>query len=167
MTNIIFVETRRSKGVHKADISALDKDQVKAVLTEYQSNSYVAVKNYRTDSFEIKFEKMKAKGLASYSLKTSLTEEDFKAIGFVKTEKGNYHLTEKGCSINKFDVEVKEPVKKIASRKKEEKAADDKKPAAKKAPLPTAKAPLPSAAKAKVEEKAKAEEADDTDEDEE
>lgn len=138
MTKMIVLETRRSKGVHKADVSKFTKEEIKAALDHYNSNSYVAVKNYRTESMEIKFERMGAKGLVNYSLKTNLTEEDLQSMGFVKSEKGNYHLTQKGVSISKFDIEVKPPVKKI-SKRKEKVEKKVKAEGATKAPLPPTK----------------------------
>lgn len=135
----IIIETRRSKGIHKADLTQMNATQIKSVLDYYNSNSYVAVKNYRTDSMEIKFERMASKGMINYSLKTSLSVEDFKSIGFSKTEKGNMHLTQTGCTINsRWDVEVKEPVKKIESKKSKAEKAEkaESTSSSKKQPLP-------------------------------
>ena len=136
--DLIIVETRRSKGVHKADLTTLSKEKIQEILKFYNSNSYVALKNYRTDCMEIKFERMGARGLVNYNLKTSLTDSDFEELKFIKTPKGNWHLTQEGCSISRFDIEVKEPVKKITSRKKEEKSSKVKTEKGK-TPLPPTK----------------------------
>lgn len=130
--NLIVVETRRSKGIHKADLTNLDKDTIKALLGFYGSNSYVALMNFRTNYYEIKFERMTAKGMVKYCLKVSLTDDDFKALGFSKSENGNWHYTQQGCSISRFDVKLVPPVKKVSAKK--EKA--EKKEKNLKAPLP-------------------------------
>lgn len=130
--NLIVVETRRSKGIHKADLTNLDKDTIKALLGFYGSNSYVALMNFRTNYYEIKFERMAAKGMVKYCLKVSLTDDDFKALGFSKSENGNWHYTQQGCSISRFDVKLVPPVKKVSAKK--EKA--EKKEKNLKAPLP-------------------------------
>lgn len=155
MTDTLILETRRSKGVHKADLTKLNKEQVKSALEFFNSSSYIAVKNYRAKAdnaevMEVKFHRQGAKGIIKYSLKTILTPEDFKAIGFEDTPNKNLHLTQKGCTIDKlFDVEVKVPVKKISSKKtKTEKANEEKKSPSKKQPLPFTK----EAAKAKTTE---------------
>ena len=87
---------------------------------------------------EVKFHRQGVKGIVKYSLKTILTPEDFKAIGFEETPNKNLHLTQQGCTIDKtFDIEVKAPVKKISSKKtKTEKTNEEKKSSAKKQPLP-------------------------------
>lgn len=144
----IIIETRRSKGIHKADLTKMSSTEVKEILNWYKANSYVAIKNYRTDAMEIRFERMGSKGLVSYSLKTNLTDEDFKSLGFTKTEKGNWHLTEKGCSINRWDVEVKEPVKRIETKKSKAEKKASSVDSSKKQPLPFKK----SDSKAEVEE---------------
>ena len=130
MSNPIIVETRRSKGVFKADLTQFSKDQIKTVLDHFSANSYVAVKNYRSKAddnvvIEIKFHKLGTKGTMKYSLKTILNWEDLKSIGFVETPNKNMHLTAPGNSIDAvFDVEVKEPTKKISSKKKSEEKAE-------------------------------------------
>lgn len=140
MSETIIVETRRSKGVHKADLTKFTKEQVKDVLDFYHANSYVAVRNYRSKSednevIEIKFHKMGAKGQIKYCLKTILSKDDLKAIGFVDTPNKNLHLTEKGVTLDSlFDVEVKEPAKKISS-KKEKKEKKAEKESSKKTPI--------------------------------
>lgn len=142
----IIIETRRSKGIHKADLTKLSKEDVKSVLSYFNSSSYVAVKNYRIDSREVKFHVLKERGTVSYCLKTNLSEEDLKAIGFSKTEKGNWHLTQQGCTIDSvYDVEVKEPVKKISSKKSKSEKSSETVDSSKKKPLPAPikKKPLP------------------------
>lgn len=138
--NLIVVETRRSKGIHKADLTNLDKDTIKALLGFYGSNSYVALMNFRTNYYEIKFERMAAKGMVKYCLKVSLTDDDFKALGFSKSENGNWHYTQQGCSISRFDVKLVPPVKKVSAKK--EKAEKKEK---------NLKAPLPPKSKEEVE----------------
>lgn len=136
MSQTLIVETRRSKGVQKADLSKYSKEEVKTILGYFDADSYVAVRNYRAKSegevIEIKFYRNGVKGQVKYSLKTILSKDDFKAIGFVATPNNNLHLTKAGSTLNTvFDVEVKEPVKKISSKKdKKEKAekADSEKP---------------------------------------
>lgn len=145
--NLIVVETRRSKGIHKADLTNLDKDTIKALLGFYGSNSYVALMNFRTNYYEIKFERMAAKGMVKYCLKVSLTDDDFKALGFSKSENGNWHYTQQGCSISRFDVKLVSPVKKVSAKK--EKAEKKEK---------NLKAPLPPKSKEEKEEIEKAEE---------
>lgn len=145
--NLIVVETRRSKGIHKADLTNLDKDTIKALLGFYGSNSYVALMNFRTNYYEIKFERMTAKGMVKYCLKVSLTDDDFKALGFSKSENGNWHYTQQGCSISRFDVKLVPPVKKVSAKK--EKAEKKEK---------NLKAPLPPKSKEEKEEVEKAEE---------
>lgn len=145
--NLIVVETRRSKGIHKADLTNLDKDTIKALLGFYGSNSYVALMNFRTNYYEIKFERMTAKGMVKYCLKVSLTDDDFKALGFSKSENGNWHYTQQGCSISRFDVKLVPPVKKVSAKK--EKAEKKEK---------NLKAPLPPKSKEEKEEIEKAEE---------
>ena len=145
--NLIVVETRRSKGIHKADLTNLDKDTIKALLGFYGSNSYVALMNFRTNYYEIKFERMAAKGMVKYCLKVSLTDDDFKALGFSKSENGNWHYTQQGCSISRFDVKLVPPVKKVSAKK--EKAEKKEK---------NLKAPLPPKSKEEKEEVEKAEE---------
>ena len=145
--NLIVVETRRSKGIHKADLTNLDKDTIKALLGFYGSNSYVALMNFRTNYYEIKFERMAAKGMVKYCLKVSLTDDDFKALGFSKSENGNWHYTQQGCSISRFDVKLVPPVKKVSAKK--EKAEKKEK---------NLKAPLPPKSKEEKEEIEKAEE---------
>lgn len=151
--NLIVVETRRSKGIHKADLTNLDKDTIKALLGFYGSNSYVALMNYRTNYYEIKFERMAAKGMVKYCLKVSLTDDDFKALGFSKSENGNWHYTQQGCSISRFDVKLVPPVKKVSAKK--EKAEKKEK---------NLKAPLPPKSKEEIEDKEveKAEEVEET-----
>lgn len=145
--NLIVVETRRSKGIHKADLTNLDKDTIKALLGFYGSNSYVALMNFRTNYYEIKFERMTAKGMVKYCLKVSLTDDDFKALGFSKSENDNWHYTQQGCSISRFDVKLVPPVKKVSAKK--EKAEKKEK---------NLKAPLPPKSKEEKEEVEKAEE---------
>ena len=145
--NLIVVETRRSKGIHKADLTNLDKDTIKALLGFYGSNSYVALMNFRTNYYEIKFERMTAKGMVKYCLKVSLTDDDFKALGFSKSENGNWHYTQQGCSISRFDVKLVPPVKKVSAKK--EKAEKKEK---------NLKAPIPPKSKEEKEEIEKAEE---------
>lgn len=156
MTNTLIVETRRSKGVHKADLTKFTKEEVKTALDFFGASSYVAVRNYRSKAdsnevIEIKFHRQGVKGIVKYSLKTILSKDDFKAIGFTETPNKNLHLTQSGCTIDKvFDIEVKEPVKKIASKKSKTEKAEKKEAAdsAKKTPLvhpdtKSAKEPLP------------------------
>jgi hypothetical protein len=159
MTNTLIVETRRSKGVHKADLTKFSKEEIKTALDFFNSSSYVAVRNYRSKAdnaevTEIKFHRQGVKGVVKYSLKTILSKDDFKAVGFVETTNKNLHLTQSGCTIDKaFDVEVKEPVKKIASKKTKAEKANDKKgeaDPAKKTPLTH---PATKTAEAKTEEK--------------
>lgn len=140
--NLIVVETRRSKGIHKADLTNLDKDTIKALLGFYGSNSYVALMNFRTNYYEIKFERMAVKGMVKYCLKVSLTDDDFKALGFSKSENGNWHYTQQGCSISRFDVKLVPPVKKVSAKK--EKAEKKEK---------NLKAPLPPKSKEEIEDK--------------
>lgn len=138
----VIIETRRSKGVHKADLTKLSKEDIKLVLSHFNANSYVAVKNYRTDAMEIKFHMLRERGTVNYCLKTVLTDEELKAIGFSKTPKNNWHLTQTGCSIDAvYDVEVKEPVKKIESKKTkaEKKEKVESVDSSKKKPLPAPK----------------------------
>lgn len=158
MANTIIVETRRSKGVHKADLTKFSKEEIKTALDYFKSSSYVAVRNYRSKAdnaevMEIKFHRQGSKGIVKYSLKTILTKDDLKAIGFAETPNKNMHLTQAGCTIdNAFDVEVKEPVKKIASKKTKAEKTNDKKAAAdstKKTPLVH---PSTKAANAEVED---------------
>ena len=144
--NLIIVETRRSKGMHKADLTNLSLEDIKNVLKFYNSNSYVALKNYRTNCMEIKFERLGARGVVNYNLKTSLTDKDFEDMKFTKSPKGNWHLTKEGCTISRFDIEVKEPVKKITSRKDSDKTSTKIKTEKGKTPLPP---------KAKTEKKEK------------
>jgi hypothetical protein len=135
----VIIETRRSKGTHKADLTKLSKEDIKLVLSHFNSSSYVAVKNYRTDAREIKFHIMKERGVVNYCLNTTLSDDDLKAIGFSKTEKNNWHLTQQGCTIDSvYDVEVKEPVKKIESKKTkaEKKEKAESVDSSKKKPLP-------------------------------
>lgn len=134
MANTIILETRRSKGVYKADLTNFSKEEIKNVLEFYDCSSYVAVKNYRSKTeskepaVEIKFHRQSAKGLVKYSLKTSLSKEDLNSIGFKETPNKNMHLTEAGCTIdNLFDIEVKEPVKKISSKKSKNEKVNEKK----------------------------------------
>lgn len=144
MTNTLIVETRRSKGVHKADLTKFSKEEVKTALEYFDASSYVAVRNYRSKAdnaevMEIKFHRQGAKGIVKYSLKTILTKDDLKAIGFAETPNKNMHLTKAGCTIDKvWDVEVKEPVKKISSKKTKAEKTNEAKAAAdpaKKTPL--------------------------------
>ena len=98
---------------------------------------------------------MKERGVVNYCLKTTLSDEDLKAIGFSKTEKNNWHLTQQGCTIDSvYDVEVKEPVKKIESKKTkaEKKEKSESVDSSKKKPLP--------APTKKTEEKAESSEED-------
>ena len=168
MANTLIVETRRSKGVHKADLTKFSKEEIKTALEFFGSSSYVAVRNYRSKAdnaevMEIKFHRQGVKGIVKYTLKTILNKDDLKAIGFVETPNKNWHLTQAGCTIDKaFDVEVKEPVKKISSKKtKTEKANEAKSPAdiSKKTPLvhPSTKAKA-AEAEAETKEEVKAEE---------
>lgn len=126
---MIIVETRRSKGTHKADITTLSTAEVKELLAFYDSSSFVAVKNYKTKCTDIKFDRNGERGIIKYSLKSSLTEEDLVKLGFSKTSVGNYALNKEGCSTNPlYDIEVKEPVQKIGSKRKKDKVAkSDKK----------------------------------------
>lgn len=158
---MIVIETRRSKGIHKADLTKFTKEEVKEALDWFKSSSYVAVKNYRTDAMEIKFHLLRERGQVKYCLKTNLTDEDFKALKFAKTEKGNWHLTKSGCTIDSlYDVEVKEPVKKIESKKTkaEKKAKEEAKTvdSAKKKPLPAPTSKASTTAKAEEAETVKA-----------
>ena len=113
MSQLIVLETRRSKGFHKADLTKFSKEDIKKALEYYNSSSFVAVRNYRAKAddkevIEIKFHRMSAKGQVKYSLKTVLTKEELKELGFVESPKKNLHKTQSGCTIDTaFDVEVK------------------------------------------------------------
>jgi len=139
MSQTLIVETRRSKGVHKADLTKFTKEDVKTALDYFQANSYVAVRNYRSKSednevIEIKFHRVGTKGNVKYCLKTILSKDDLKAIGFVDTPNKNLHLTAAGSTLDTyFDVEVKEPAKKISSKKEKKEKAE--KASVKKTPL--------------------------------
>ena len=142
MNNLVILETRRSKGVNKADLTKLSKEEIKTALDFFNSTSYVAVRNYRSKAgedevIEIKFHRQGAKGIVKYSLKTILSKEDLKSIGFSETPNNNLHLTKPDCTIDSlFDVVVKEPVKKISSKKtKTEKINNKKADSSKKTPL--------------------------------
>lgn len=120
---MIIVETRRSKGTHKADITALKTEEVKELLAFYHSSSFVAVKNYKTKCRDIKFDRNGERGIIKYSLKSSLTDEDLTKLGFSKTQMGNWALNMDGCTTNPvYDVEVKEPVQKVGTKRKKNKA---------------------------------------------
>ena len=169
MSQLIVLETRRSKGFHKADLTNFSKEDIKKALEYYNSSSFVAVRNYRAKAddkevIEIKFHRMSAKGQVKYSLKTVLTKEELKELGFVESPKKNLHKTQSGCTIDTaFDVEVKEPAKKISSKKAEKKnEAKANADSSKKTPLPH-----PDSKKAKVEDEEVEEDSEIEDESEE
>ena len=89
---------------------------------------------------------------------------ELKELGFVESPKKNLHKTQSGCTIDTaFDVEVKEPAKKISSKKAEKKnEAKANADSSKKTPLPH-----PDSKKAKVEDEEVEEDSEIEDESEE